>query len=307
MDFIDIKSPAERYKAIADAIRAKNGTTELMHPADMPQAILDIVGGGDITIGADYTSIVYNDDNTITLTDKDGIEHTMECEYTDEKLTSVKYDGNAVKLTYEGDLLTNVGKTAVDLANVQTSGLEIVDHTVKFTVEGEPYEVVSVKDGNSVNKPLGIPEKDGCFFVSWVDSENTVTAFPFTPTTDVTLFADFGVKYTDALYENWNVDRNTYPYVFIAKDTSSVAVIFATSYSLTYIGGIYLHTQWYHIEESKPFPQPNNYGDIVSYVVQNVDKENMGSGRETAIYSRMTYYTNAKDWDSVGTEYYIGE
>lgn len=46
----DIKSPTERYKAIADAIREKNGTTELMHPADMPQAILDIVSGG----GANY-------------------------------------------------------------------------------------------------------------------------------------------------------------------------------------------------------------------------------------------------------------
>lgn len=46
MDSIEIKSPTERYKAIADAIREKNGTTELMHPADMPQAILDIVSGG---------------------------------------------------------------------------------------------------------------------------------------------------------------------------------------------------------------------------------------------------------------------
>ena len=29
MDSIEIKSPTERYKAIADAIREKNGTTEL--------------------------------------------------------------------------------------------------------------------------------------------------------------------------------------------------------------------------------------------------------------------------------------
>lgn len=107
----DIKSPTERYKAIADAIREKNGTTELMHPADMPQAILDIVSGG----GSQYTSIVYNKDNTITLTDKDGTVHTMECEYTDGKLTSVKYDGKAVELTYDGDVLVKVGKTEIDL------------------------------------------------------------------------------------------------------------------------------------------------------------------------------------------------
>ena len=45
MDSIKVKTPANRYKAIADAIRKKNNTTELMHPADMPKAILDIVGG----------------------------------------------------------------------------------------------------------------------------------------------------------------------------------------------------------------------------------------------------------------------
>ena len=32
MDSIKVKTPAERYKAIADAIRDKNGTTELMKP-----------------------------------------------------------------------------------------------------------------------------------------------------------------------------------------------------------------------------------------------------------------------------------
>lgn len=118
MAAIDIKPPVDRYKAIADAIREKNGTTELMHPADMPQAILDIVGGGDVTIGADYTNIVYNEDDTITLTDKDGVEHTMSCTYEGGKLIGVTYDGKAVELTYDGDVLVEVGKTEVDMANV---------------------------------------------------------------------------------------------------------------------------------------------------------------------------------------------
>ncbi len=117
----DIKSPTERYKAIADAIREKNGTTDLLSPADMPQAILDIVSGG----GTNYESIVYNEDNTITLTDKDGVIHTMECEYTDGKLTSVKYDGKAVELTYDGDVLIKVGKTAVNVNPKQEFSLEV--------------------------------------------------------------------------------------------------------------------------------------------------------------------------------------
>lgn len=48
MATIEIKSPTDRYKAIADAIREKTGTTELMQPADMPQAILDISGDGEL-------------------------------------------------------------------------------------------------------------------------------------------------------------------------------------------------------------------------------------------------------------------
>ena len=67
----------DKLNAIGSAIREKNGTTDLIPLADMPQAILDIVSGG----GVSYTSIVYNDDDTITLIDTDGITHTMVCTY----------------------------------------------------------------------------------------------------------------------------------------------------------------------------------------------------------------------------------
>ena len=81
--------------------------------------IAEIVSGG----GTEYTSIVYNADNTITLTDKDGVIHTMSCTYEDGKLISATYDGKAVDLTYNGDALVKVGKTAVDIANAPaTSG-----------------------------------------------------------------------------------------------------------------------------------------------------------------------------------------
>lgn len=101
----------DRLNAIGDAIREKNGTTEKIPLVDMPQAILDIVSGG----GAEYESIVYNEDNTITLTDKKGIVHTMSCNYEDGKLIGVTYDGKAVELTYDGDVLVKVGKTEIDL------------------------------------------------------------------------------------------------------------------------------------------------------------------------------------------------
>lgn len=73
--------------------------------------------------GTEYTSIVYNTDNTITLTDKDGAIHTMSCTYEDGKLIGATYDGKAVDLTYNGDVLVNVGNTVVDVANAPaTSG-----------------------------------------------------------------------------------------------------------------------------------------------------------------------------------------
>jgi hypothetical protein len=110
----------DKLTAIGNAIREKNGTTELIPLVDMPQAILDIVSGG----GAEYESIVYNEDNTITLTDKKGIIHTMECAYENDKLIGVTYDGKAIDLIYDGDVLVSIGKTVVDMANVPSGSAD---------------------------------------------------------------------------------------------------------------------------------------------------------------------------------------
>lgn len=79
-------------------------------------------GGG----GTEYISIIYNTDNTITLTDKDGVIHTMSCTYENGKLIGVTYDGKNVALTYNGDVLVKVGKTAVDVANVPLSPMTTI-------------------------------------------------------------------------------------------------------------------------------------------------------------------------------------
>ena len=71
----------------------------------------------DVTGGIEYTSIVYNDDDTITLTDTDGIEHTMVCEYDGDKLIGATYDGKAIELTYNGDDLVGIGEIMVDVRN----------------------------------------------------------------------------------------------------------------------------------------------------------------------------------------------
>ena len=98
-------------KNIGDAIREKNGTTELIPFKDMPQAIKDISGGG-----TSYTDIVFNEDNTITLTDTEGTEHTMACEYEDGKLVSISYDEKEIPLTYDGEDLKKIGGTDINLS-----------------------------------------------------------------------------------------------------------------------------------------------------------------------------------------------
>jgi hypothetical protein len=112
----DIKSPTERYKEIADAIREKNGTTELMHPADMPQAILDIVSGG----GRIYRDIVYNEDDTIDLIEKDGTMHKLECEYVDGMVSQIKFDDKKVRVEYDGQVLVKLGVTNISTTRAPT-------------------------------------------------------------------------------------------------------------------------------------------------------------------------------------------
>lgn len=122
----------DKLVAIGDAIREKNGTTELIPLADMPQAILDIVSGG----GASYTSIVYNEDNTITLTDTDGTEHTMVCTYKDDgKLIGVTYDGKGIVISYEGEDLKSVGNTEVDLTQVHYTSPKLIECAVFSKME----------------------------------------------------------------------------------------------------------------------------------------------------------------------------
>ena len=122
----------DKLVAIGDAIREKNGTTELIPLADMPQAILDIV-----------------------------------------------------------------------------SGIKLLDHTVTFLSDGEPYEIVSVKSGNSVNAPAIDPISESGSFAGWQFNGETV-GFPYPLESDVELVAKFGTL-SDTLYKHFGISKNEYP------------------------------------------------------------------------------------------------
>ena len=123
----DLKTQIENVNALGRTNLAEKGV-EVSADATtygIMQAIAEIVGSSG-SGGVSYTNIVYNTDNTITLTDKDGAIHTMSCTYEDGKLIGVTYDGKAVDLTYNGDALVKVGKTAVDVANAPKEPLTTI-------------------------------------------------------------------------------------------------------------------------------------------------------------------------------------
>lgn len=244
MDTIDFKSPAERYKDIADAIREKNGTTETMQPADMPQAILDIAGGN----GTEYTSIVYNDDDTITLFDTDGTEHTMVCTYEDGVLTSVTYDDKQIAIVYEDNKLI-VGNTVVDLKNAKTSDVSL-DNTVTFLAYGEPYEVVSVKNGNSVNSPATPPQSVKESFIGW-HLDGKLQTMPFTPSGDVLLEAIFSSALNE-FYRMNGISKDEYPDFILFTFGTTVGIYVAQK------GAFKVNEYWLQTLADKP-----NYHYIV--------------------------------------------
>lgn len=113
-----LKTQIQNVNALGKTNLAEKGV-ELSATAttyEIMSKIAEISGGG-----VSYTNIVYNTDNTVTLTDKDGVVHTMSCTYDNGKLIGAAYDGKAVDLTYNGDALVKVGKTVIDMGNVPTA------------------------------------------------------------------------------------------------------------------------------------------------------------------------------------------
>ena len=132
MNILDLKMQVEDVNALGRHNLTEKGVTvgENATTYDIMTAIAEITGGSG---GIQYTNIVYNENNTITLTDKNGVVHTMICTYENDMLVSVTYDGKAIELVYDGDVLVSVGNTTVDIANAP----KIPATNVQTTVQAE--------------------------------------------------------------------------------------------------------------------------------------------------------------------------
>ncbi len=72
--------------------------------------------------GKVYQSIVYNEDNTITLVDENDVTHVMSCKYDDSgKLVEVTYDDVLAEITYSDEEMVAIGNTAIDLSLAPTA------------------------------------------------------------------------------------------------------------------------------------------------------------------------------------------
>ena len=115
-------------------------------------------GGGGVT----YTSIVYNTDNTITLTDTDGVVHTMVCTYDGAgKLVSASYDNDGISLTYEGDVLVKVGGTAVDVGNAPNEPVTTIkadSRASNLVLSDVSSEVVIISRKITTNSSVALAE-----------------------------------------------------------------------------------------------------------------------------------------------------
>ncbi len=190
---------------------------------EIMQSIAQIIGGG-----VRYTDIVYNTDDTITLTDADGAEHTMACGYEEGKLVSISFDGKPVELTYLNSTLEKIGRTNINLNNADTDVSCSDLDEVRFVANDEVHQVVWVKSGNMVNEPTQ-PIKEGSVFTGWKSGDEGIV-FPFASTENCTLSAAFS-SLIAGIYEICNASMEEYPHLFVQVSATNIAVYLSQSTS----------------------------------------------------------------------------
>lgn len=125
-------------KNLADAYRLATGNTEPIIIGELSNKITTAIESGTGK-SIDYKSIVYNEDNTITLIDNENVVHTIVCDYENDNITSIIYDNEKVKLGYSGD----------DLRVIDTQWVEL-DDAPQLNVANIIYKSITYNADNSI-------------------------------------------------------------------------------------------------------------------------------------------------------------
>lgn len=162
------------------------------------------------------------------------------------------------------------------IAGKNMSGGNALDHTVTFMVDGEPYEIVSVKDGNSVNTPATPPSESG--IIKWL-LDNQEVSFPYIPTNNIELDANISMTHTEIeLYNKgdivfiWYRDASTGGNYTKSNDGWSVVGCSSAS-----SGGV-----------------SNTYFILVGKTQESCAMSGSGTQSGTIQYNGETYYYRAK-------------
>lgn len=178
------------------------------------------------------------------------------------------------------------------------TGITPLDNTVTFTVDEEPYEIVSVKSGNSVNAPATEPINNGLLLTSWKMGENEVS-FPFTPTENCEISGEFNLYQVvrrlttnDIVYRRGfshsNEDKNENPPYTVSA--SNRAGYFSVDIPIEYG-----YTYKFEFEATSV-----NSQCAICFLTQNsLDKRASGNSFEG------TYYDTG--WQTSGFEYEVPE
>ncbi len=149
----ELKAKIENANALGIANLGRKGVEvpESATTYEIMQSIAEIVSDG-----SEYTTIVFNGDNTITLTDTDGVIHTMVCEYDNNgKLSALTYDATEISLTYEGDSLIEIGGT--EFHSINTNCLDEVYKYFGVDKTVYPYLTIGVKpDSNNQQNSIAV-------------------------------------------------------------------------------------------------------------------------------------------------------
>ncbi len=204
---------------------------------------------------------------------------------------------------------------ALGLASGGTPTATELDNTVKFLVDGEPYEIVSVKNGNFVSKPLTDPTSPNGVFISWQNSDNVPVNFPYPPNGDVTLYALITEPQAERLYTFFGVDKESYPYIFVTKrddDTDTMGVYFTEYCTSTVIGPKDYKTHFTNncTYDTSLFPEESNVEAVITFFLTDCRLNNFLDSTKIALSptSEYTIWTNAKMYTGDGSHnvYYFG-
>lgn len=209
LDALQTISPKEGDRAIlldgSLYICVDNGTWDIAGGAKETDVFIITVTGHELdnscTIDKTYAEIylAYLSDKTIIMIDSifptvTGLPLILSPYFLDSDgnetfVTIAGYEDMGESKDYRHSIIVHPDGTAT-VSREELS--QELDYTVTFTVDGEPYEIVSVKDGNSVNAPATEPIKEG-YLPMWL-VDNAVVSFPYTPISNVEMVATFFVQ-----------------------------------------------------------------------------------------------------------------